>query len=54
MRQLLLEATSEVAAGRMPRGTDPATYRDVRPLDHLIPVDRDWKTDLASELIAKF
>jgi nitrite reductase/ring-hydroxylating ferredoxin subunit len=54
MRQLLLEATAEVAAGRMPRGTDPAAYRNVRPLDHLIPKDRDWKTHLAAELIAKF
>jgi hypothetical protein len=33
LRRLLLDATRSVAAGGRPRGTDPATYRDVRAVD---------------------
>ena len=34
LRRLLLEATRNVAAGGNPRGADPATYRQVRAVDH--------------------
>ena len=54
MRQLLLEATDEVAAGRLPRGTDPAEYRDIRALDHIIPKSADWKSALERERVARF
>jgi phenylpropionate dioxygenase-like ring-hydroxylating dioxygenase large terminal subunit len=54
MRQMLLEATRDVAAGTAPRGSQPESYRDVRPLDHMIPRELDWKVALRNELIAKF
>jgi phthalate 4,5-dioxygenase oxygenase subunit len=54
MRQLLLAAVRDVEEGRAPRGLDPATYRDVRALDHLVPADADWRSVLASEMLAKF
>jgi phthalate 4,5-dioxygenase oxygenase subunit len=41
-RRLLLEATEEVAAGRPPKGTEPADYRCVRAADLLMPRDGDW------------
>jgi phthalate 4,5-dioxygenase len=54
MRQLLLEAADDVAAGRTPRGTDSADYQRVRALDHLIPKDADWQEVLKDERLARF
>jgi len=54
MRQLLLEAADEVAAGKPPRGTNPTDYRDVRPADHLIPVGRDWQETIPEAVVARF
>jgi len=53
-RQLLLEACDEVAAGRDPRGTDPAAYRNARAADNLVPHDADWRSALDAELTARF
>ena len=54
MRQLMLEATYAVEAGKLPRGADPASYRNVRALDHMIPQGAVWREVLAPELLAKF
>jgi phenylpropionate dioxygenase-like ring-hydroxylating dioxygenase large terminal subunit len=54
MRQLLMEAIDAVLAGKSPRGCDPQTYRMVRPLDHFIDLERDWKVELSAELLAKY
>jgi len=54
MRQLLLEATHDVEAGRDPKGTDPAAYRDVRAYDDTLPHGADWKETFAGELSAKW
>jgi phthalate 4,5-dioxygenase len=54
MRQLLLEAVDEVAAGKQPRGTDPSDYRAVRPADHLIPVGRNWQDAIPDAVLARF
>jgi phthalate 4,5-dioxygenase len=54
MRQLLMEAIDAVLAGKSPRGCDPQTYRMVRPLDHFIDLERDWKVELSEELLAKY
>ena len=54
MRQLMLEATHDVEAGRPPRGTDPGTYRDIRAYDDFIPHGAAWETLLAKELVAKW
>ena len=53
MRKLMLEAIDDVAAGKAPRGTDAAAYRNVRALDHLVNKDADWRVALAGEMIAK-
>jgi phenylpropionate dioxygenase-like ring-hydroxylating dioxygenase large terminal subunit len=54
MRQLLLEAIDDVSAGRSPRGTDAADYRDIRALDHLIPKSVNWQDALKDERVARF
>ena len=54
MRQLLLEATDDVEAGRVPRGADSQTCRNVRPVDGFVERDADWRDVLRNELLAKF
>jgi transcription termination factor NusB len=54
MRQLLMEATHEVAAGRAPRGIDAASYRSVRAADVVIPRDRPWDEARPDSVIARF
>jgi len=54
LRQLLLEAVDEVQAGRTPRGTDPATYRLLRPFDDFIPQGADWRDVFAKDLVARW
>jgi phthalate 4,5-dioxygenase len=53
-RQLLLEAIAGVERGVSPRGTDSASYREVRPYDAVLARGKDWKTDFAAELRSKF
>jgi nitrite reductase/ring-hydroxylating ferredoxin subunit len=53
-RQLLLEAIDDVAAGKMPRGSNAQTYSRVRATDRLIPKGADWRTVLEAETIARF
>jgi phenylpropionate dioxygenase-like ring-hydroxylating dioxygenase large terminal subunit len=54
MRQLLLEAMDAVEAGEEPRGLDPETYRRVRAVDKMVPLDIPWREALGDELLAKF
>jgi phthalate 4,5-dioxygenase len=49
-RRLLLEACDDVEAGRPVRGSDPATYRDQRATELLMPRGADWR-DAAKELL---
>jgi hypothetical protein len=53
-RQLLLEATDNVAEGKTPRGAEPSTYRTVRAYDCIIPRDHDWHQEFTQELSAKW
>jgi nitrite reductase/ring-hydroxylating ferredoxin subunit len=53
-RQLLLEATHAVETGEVPRAVDPATYREVRAYDCVIPRDANWREAFQRELIAKW
>jgi phthalate 4,5-dioxygenase len=53
-RQLLLEATNDVAAGRMPRGTDPAASEHVRAADEIIPGTVNWREALKQEMTALY
>jgi hypothetical protein len=54
MRRLMLEATRAVERGERPRGADPASHRNVRPHDRVLPADQDWRVALAGELVAKW
>jgi phthalate 4,5-dioxygenase oxygenase subunit len=54
MRQLLMEAMSDLEAGAPVRGVDPATYSRVRAVDLIIPPVLDWREALKDELVAKF
>jgi phenylpropionate dioxygenase-like ring-hydroxylating dioxygenase large terminal subunit len=54
LRKLLLEATDAVAAGKTPRGADPAASRTIRAVDHFIPAGADWRVALAAELTARY
>jgi phthalate 4,5-dioxygenase len=53
-RQLLLESVDAVASGKKARGTDPSTYRTVRPYDDYVPKNGDWREQFATELVAKW
>ena len=53
-RQLLSEAIDEVAAGRMPRGTDPEAYRGLRATEAVVPPGERWQDALRPETVAKY
>jgi len=54
MRNQLLEATKDVEAGRRPRGVEPASHRNVRAFDSLIPPNTDWRTEMEDDLRPKW
>jgi phthalate 4,5-dioxygenase oxygenase subunit len=54
MRQLLLEATRAVERGDTPLGVDPLVSRTVRPADHRIPLDVDFREALRDEIVARY
>jgi hypothetical protein len=53
-RQLLFEALEAAAAGKELRGAEPATYRDLRAVDLMIPKGARWQDALENDLTAKF
>jgi nitrite reductase/ring-hydroxylating ferredoxin subunit len=53
-RQLLFEAMDAVERGEAPRGTEPADYSSVRPVDMQIPHGARWQDTLEPELVARF
>ena len=40
--------------GEKLRAIEPATYRNIRPYDDYVPEGGDWRTQFASELVAKW
>jgi phenylpropionate dioxygenase-like ring-hydroxylating dioxygenase large terminal subunit len=54
MRNLLLEATRDVEAGKRPRGSDPKTHRNTRPFDTLVPPNADWRKEMEYDLKPKW
>jgi phthalate 4,5-dioxygenase oxygenase subunit len=54
MRRLLLEATRAVEAGGSPRGTDSASYRAVRAVDHFADDEGQIPGLIARERTARF
>jgi len=53
-RQLLFEALEAAATNATPCGADPASFRDLRPVDLMIPAGVRWQDALARDLAAKF
>jgi phenylpropionate dioxygenase-like ring-hydroxylating dioxygenase large terminal subunit len=53
-RQLLFEALDDAARGGVPKGADPTSYRELRPVDLMIPAGVRWQDHLARDLAAKF
>jgi phenylpropionate dioxygenase-like ring-hydroxylating dioxygenase large terminal subunit len=53
-RQLLFDALQAAETGQPLRGGDPASYRDLRAVDLMIPKGERWQEYLARELTAKF
>jgi phthalate 4,5-dioxygenase len=54
LRKVLLDAMRAVERGENPPGIDPATHRDVRPHDGLVPVGSDWRADFAAAGAARW
>jgi len=54
VRKALLEATRTVEAGGQPPGTDPETYRRIRPYDAILAPDERWEDAFAQEMVAKW
>jgi phenylpropionate dioxygenase-like ring-hydroxylating dioxygenase large terminal subunit len=54
MRNLLLEATRDVAAGKRPKGCDPSTHSQIRPFDTLVPPNADWRKEMEYDLRPKW
>ncbi len=54
LRRMLLEATRAVERGETPRGTDPETYRAVRPHDGLVPAGGNWRAAFAGAAMAQW
>lgn len=51
MRNLLLEATRDVEAGKRPRGVDPKAHGQCRPHDGLVPRGADWRDAFKDKLV---
>ena len=54
MRRLLLEALDAIEKGSTLRGVDADTHRMVRPYDHMVPPEQDWRIIFEKELQAKW
>jgi phthalate 4,5-dioxygenase oxygenase subunit len=54
MRQLLFEAMDAVERGETPRGADPATYRNVRAADFIVPDGADRAAIFGDAELARF
>ncbi|MBO23359.1 MAG: (2Fe-2S)-binding protein [Rhodospirillaceae bacterium] len=54
MRKLMLNAVKEVEQGNRPAGADPATHRDLRPHDDILPAGTDWREAYEDALKAKW
>jgi phenylpropionate dioxygenase-like ring-hydroxylating dioxygenase large terminal subunit len=52
LRRILLEAIATVEQGGAPPGVDPATYRDVRAIELILPKDARWQDAARAALVA--
>jgi len=53
LRQIFLDSARNLEGGIEPPGLDPATYRDVRSADLVIPKGTRWQDEAAEALIAR-
>jgi phthalate 4,5-dioxygenase len=54
LRRMLLDATDAVERGETPPGADPATHRDIRPYDAIVPPGANWRDSFADGLKCKW
>jgi len=54
MRRLMLEAVTDVAEGRRPKGVDPKIHSRIRPYDGFMKTNDDWKEVFAAELTPRW
>jgi phthalate 4,5-dioxygenase len=54
LRRILLDATYAAERGETAPGADPATHRDVRPYDGVVPPGQEWREAFAAQLTAKY
>jgi phthalate 4,5-dioxygenase len=54
LRNVLLEAISAVERGEKAPGTDPATHRDIRPYDAVVPPGSNWRESFGDGLVCKW
>jgi len=54
MRNLLLEATRDVEAGKPPRGSDAKVHGSCRPHDGVVPKGVDWREAFKDHLTCKW
>ncbi|HXP77232.1 MAG TPA: Rieske 2Fe-2S domain-containing protein [Stellaceae bacterium] len=50
-RRILLEAMTAVERGEPAPGTDPATHRDIRPYDAIVPPGANWRQSFGHNLV---
>jgi hypothetical protein len=54
LRQILLDQLKRMEAGEPLKAIDPASYRNIRAVDTLVPKDRPWKESVKADYLAKF
>jgi phthalate 4,5-dioxygenase oxygenase subunit len=54
LRQVLFAALDTLEAGGQMPAVDPATYRNVRSFDRLIPKDAEWRTATKADVLTKY
>jgi phthalate 4,5-dioxygenase len=54
LRQIFFESLEALAAGDELRAVDPATYRNVRAVDRLVPKELAWEEAVKGDYLAKF
>jgi phthalate 4,5-dioxygenase oxygenase subunit len=54
LRQMLFESLDTLERGGTLRALDPASYRNVRSVDRMIPAEQEWRTATKDDYVAKF
>jgi phthalate 4,5-dioxygenase oxygenase subunit len=54
LRQILFESLDALAAGGPLRAIDPVSYRNVRPVDRIVPKEQSWEEATKDDYVARF